>query len=81
VLRSIEEGTRLLASTLEHTTVSPSELEAVIESFVEGNPKVFGSAAAVAPDRAVYASSEAPLPPITLAVPGELSRTAARSLA
>ena len=30
ILRSVEEGTRLLASTLEHTTISPGELEQVI---------------------------------------------------
>jgi sigma-B regulation protein RsbU (phosphoserine phosphatase) len=56
VLRSVEEGTRLLGSTLEHTTVSPDELEQVIRAFVAGNPKVFGSAAAVAPQfRGAYA--------------------------
>jgi sigma-B regulation protein RsbU (phosphoserine phosphatase) len=55
VLVSVEEGTRLLASTLEHTTVSRPELEAVIESFVAGNPRIFGSAAAVAPELATYA--------------------------
>ncbi len=55
ILRSVEEGTRLLGSTLEHTTVSPGELEEVIRSFVEGNPRLYGSAAAVAPERQVYA--------------------------
>jgi sigma-B regulation protein RsbU (phosphoserine phosphatase) len=54
-IRSVEEATRLLASTLEHTTVSPAELEGLIRAFVEGNPKLFGSAAAVAPERTVYA--------------------------
>jgi sigma-B regulation protein RsbU (phosphoserine phosphatase) len=55
ILRSAEEGTRLLASTLEHTTVSPAELEQVIRAFVEGNPRLYGSAAAVAPERQAYA--------------------------
>ena len=47
ILRSVEEGTRLLGSTLEQTTISPDELEGVIRGFVEGNPRVFGSAAAL----------------------------------
>jgi sigma-B regulation protein RsbU (phosphoserine phosphatase) len=55
IVRSVEEGTRLLASTLEHTTVSPGELEEVIRAFVEGNPRLYGSSAAVAPERAAYA--------------------------
>jgi sigma-B regulation protein RsbU (phosphoserine phosphatase) len=55
ILRSVEEGTRLLASTLEHTTISPAELEQVIRAFVEGNPKLYGSAAAVSPERQAYA--------------------------
>ena len=55
IVRSVEEGTRLLASTLEHTTVSPAELEQVIRAFVEGNSKLYGSAAAVAPERQAYA--------------------------
>ena len=55
IVGSVEEGTRLLASMLEHTTVSPPELEQVIRAFVEGNPRLYGSAAAVAPERQVYA--------------------------
>jgi sigma-B regulation protein RsbU (phosphoserine phosphatase) len=55
VVRSAEEGTRLLASTLEHTTVSGEELERVLRAFVEGNPKLYGSAAAVDPERRRYA--------------------------
>jgi len=55
VLRSADEGTRLLATTLEHTTVSDEGLEQVIRSFVEGNPQLYGSAAAVAPERRRYA--------------------------
>lgn len=50
VLRSIEEGTRLLASTLRETTVSRDELERVIRAFVAGNPRVYGSTAAVSPE-------------------------------
>jgi phosphoserine phosphatase RsbU/P len=55
IVRSVEEGTRLLASMLEHTTVSPDELERLIRAFVEGNPKLYGSAAALAPERRIYA--------------------------
>lgn len=55
VLRSVEEGARLLGSTLEHTSVSDEELEQVIGAFVQGNPKLYGSAAAVAPERRRYA--------------------------
>lgn len=50
VLRSVEEGARLLGSTLEQTTISPQELEGVLEAFVASNPQVFGSTAAVSPD-------------------------------
>jgi len=50
VLQSIEEGTRLLASTLGETTVSRDELERVIRAFVAGNPRVYGSTAAVSPE-------------------------------
>jgi sigma-B regulation protein RsbU (phosphoserine phosphatase) len=50
VLRSAEEGTRLLASVLAETSVSEDELERVIRSFVEGNSKLYGSTAAVAPE-------------------------------
>ncbi|HEY7699092.1 MAG TPA: SpoIIE family protein phosphatase, partial [Vicinamibacteria bacterium] len=34
---------------------SPDELERVIRAFVEGSPKLFGSAAAIAPERRAYA--------------------------
>ena len=46
VLHSVEEGARLLASTLGHTSASNEELEQVIRSFVEGNPRVYGSTVA-----------------------------------
>lgn len=56
ILRSVEEGTRLLASILGDTTVSRTELERMLRTFVEGDPRIYGSAAAVAPDRGgVYA--------------------------
>lgn len=56
VLRSVEEGTRLLASILGETTVSRTELERMLRTFVEGDSRIYGSAAAVAPDRgAAYA--------------------------
>lgn len=56
VLSSVEEGTRLLGSTLGHTTVSNQELEKVIHAFVAGNPRVYGSTAAAHPDsRGLYA--------------------------
>jgi sigma-B regulation protein RsbU (phosphoserine phosphatase) len=51
VLASAEEGTRLLSSVLAQTSVSEEELERVIRAFVEGNGKLYGSAAAVAPER------------------------------
>jgi sigma-B regulation protein RsbU (phosphoserine phosphatase) len=49
VLRSAEEGARLLASTLGHTSASNTELERVIRAFVEGNPRVYGSTIAANP--------------------------------
>ncbi len=56
VLHSAEEGARLLASTLGHTSVSNEELEQVIRSFVEGNPRIYGSTAATNPEtRGLYA--------------------------
>ena len=56
VLHSVEEGARLLASTLGHTSASNEELEQVIRSFVEGNPRVYGSTAATNPEtRGLYA--------------------------
>jgi sigma-B regulation protein RsbU (phosphoserine phosphatase) len=56
VLRSAEEGTRLLASTLGHTSASNTELERVIRAFVEGNPRVYGSTIAANPrTRGLYA--------------------------
>ena len=50
ILRSVEEGTRILAATLEETTVGRDELEGVIRAFVTGNPRVYGSTAAVSPE-------------------------------
>ena len=56
VLRSAEEGARLLASTLGHTSASNTELERVIRAFVEGNPRVYGSTIAANPrTRGLYA--------------------------
>jgi sigma-B regulation protein RsbU (phosphoserine phosphatase) len=55
VLRSIEEGTRVLAATLEETTVARDELERVIRAFVAGNPRVYGSTAAVSPEISAFA--------------------------
>src|SRR5688572_11845227 len=56
VLRSAEEGVRLLASTLGHTSTSTTELERVIRAFVEGNPRVYGSTIASNPKtRGLYA--------------------------
>lgn len=56
ILHSAEEGARLLATTLGHTTVSEEELEHVIRAFVEGNPRVYGSTAATNPEtRGLYA--------------------------
>ena len=56
VLHSVEEGARLLASTLGHTSASNEELEQVIRSFVEGNPRVYGSTVATNPEtRGLYA--------------------------
>src|SRR5687767_237120 len=51
VLRSAEEGARLLATTLGHTSASNVELERVIRAFVEGNPRVYGSTIAANPER------------------------------
>jgi sigma-B regulation protein RsbU (phosphoserine phosphatase) len=55
IVRSVEEGTRLLASTLEHTSVDATEMERLIRAFVDGNPRLYGSAVALAPEREVYA--------------------------
>ncbi len=56
ILRSVEEGTGLLASILGETTVSRTELERMLRAFVEGDKRIYGAAAAVAPERgAVYA--------------------------
>jgi sigma-B regulation protein RsbU (phosphoserine phosphatase) len=56
VLHSAEEGARLLATTLGHTTATNEELENVIRAFVEGNPRVYGSTAAANPEtRGLYA--------------------------
>jgi len=49
VLRSAEEGARLLGTTLGHTSASNAELEKVIRAFVEGNPHVYGSTIATDP--------------------------------
>src|SRR5678815_1760873 len=49
VLRSAEEGARLLASTRGHTSASNTELERVIREFVVGNPRVYGSPIAANP--------------------------------
>jgi sigma-B regulation protein RsbU (phosphoserine phosphatase) len=56
VLRSAEEGARLLATTLGHTSASNMELERVIRAFVEGNKRVYGSTIAANPNtRGLYA--------------------------
>ncbi len=60
VLRSIEEGTRVLAATVETAALSEAELEQLLRRFVAGNPQVYGSAAAFgrgafAPARERYA--------------------------
>jgi len=56
VLRSAEEGARLLATTLGHTSASNAELEKVIRAFVEGNSRVYGSTIAANPEtRGLYA--------------------------
>ncbi len=56
VLRSAEEGARLLATTLGHTSASNTELEKVIRAFVEGNARVYGSTIAANPQtRGLYA--------------------------
>lgn len=55
-LRSAEEGARLLATTLGHTSASNAELEQVIRAFVQGNPRVYGSTIAANPEiRGLYA--------------------------
>lgn len=54
VLGSVEEGARLLASTLGQANVTRLELETMMQAFVEGNGDVFGAGAAIAPDQEVY---------------------------
>lgn len=48
VLRSIEEGTRVLAVMLETTSPEAGQIEELLRRFVTGNPHVYGSAAAFA---------------------------------
>jgi sigma-B regulation protein RsbU (phosphoserine phosphatase) len=48
VLRSIEEGTRVLALVLETTSPGAAQIEDLLRAFVAGNPHVHGSAAAFA---------------------------------
>jgi sigma-B regulation protein RsbU (phosphoserine phosphatase) len=50
VLRSIEEGARVLAATLEATSLREGEIDTLLERFVSGNPHIYGSAAAFAKD-------------------------------
>ncbi len=48
-LNSAEEGARLLATTLGHTSASNAELEKVVRAFVGGNRRVYGSTIAANP--------------------------------
>ena len=48
VLRSIEEGTRVLAVVLETTSPDAAQIEDLLARFVAGNPYAYGSTAAFA---------------------------------
>lgn len=49
VLRSVEEGTQFLAAVIEILDPSEQELSRALRSFVAGDERIFGSAAAFAP--------------------------------